>query len=180
MITEAVIILLAIIDFAVPLTISNRNMSVSAKGNYDNTPLVSTVNGTYAGFRSDALEQDIFLGMRYAQPPIGSLRFVPPQTINESFVETKNATSYLPQCLSIENSVAGGASEDCLGINVVRPHVSSGPLPVLVWIYGGYFSAGSANQYNMSYIVQESVKMGRPIIGVTFNYRVSGFGFMVG
>ena len=180
MITEAVIFLLAIIDFVAPLSISNRNMNVSAGGSHHSEPLVNTINGTYVGYRNDALEQDTFLGMRYAQPPIGPLRFVPPQTINEFFVGTKNATSYLPQCLSIDLSAAGQASEDCLGINVVRPHVSSGPLPVLVWIYGGYFSSGSANQYNMSYVVLESVKIGKPIVGVTFNYRVSGFGFMVG
>ena len=107
MITEAVIVLVALIDFVVPLSISNRNMNVSAGGSRHSEPLVKTINGTYVGYRNDGLEQDIFLGMRYAQPPIGPLRFIPPQTINEFFVDTKNATSYLPQCLSIDSSVAG-------------------------------------------------------------------------
>lgn len=55
-------------------------------------------------------------------------------------------------------------------------------LPVLVWIHGGGFQeGGSADQrYNMSFIVQESVKMGKPLIAASFNYRLEGFGFLPG
>jgi carboxylesterase type B len=55
-------------------------------------------------------------------------------------------------------------------------------LPVLAWINGGGFQeGGSADQrYNMSFIVQESVKMGKPLIAASFNYRLGGSGFLPG
>lgn len=75
-------------------------------------------------------------------------------------------------------------SEDCLTINIVRPAGVDEytRLPVLVWIYGGgQQEGGSADQrYNSSSLVEESVSMGQPIIHITFNYRVSGFGFLSG
>ncbi|KAG6950074.1 hypothetical protein JG687_00014462, partial [Phytophthora cactorum] len=75
-------------------------------------------------------------------------------------------------------------SEDCLTINVVRPsNVSEGDtLPVGVWVYGGGFIQGGARdpRYNLSYIIKEAVAAGKPIIGVSFNYRLQAFGFMSG
>lgn len=55
-------------------------------------------------------------------------------------------------------------------------------LPVLAWIHGdGFQEDESADQrYNMSFIVQESVKMGKPLIAASFNYRLGGFGFLPG
>lgn len=51
---------------------------------------------------------------------------------------------------------------------------------VLVWIYGGGFTSGSASdpQYNLSYIVDQSVKIGRPMIATSINYRLHCWGFM--
>lgn len=84
-------------------------------------------------------------------------------------------------------------------LNIVRPTGNGEGLPVLVWIHGGSYqnvrlilSARSsciseANglegysalpNYNMSYIVNESVAMGKPIIGVSINYRLAFFGFL--
>lgn len=72
-------------------------------------------------------------------------------------------------------------SEDCLTINVVRPSVrSTGPLPVLVWVYGGGLYAGSTAdpQYNLSAIVQVSQDLGQPVIAVSINYRLGQWGFL--
>jgi carboxylesterase type B len=77
-------------------------------------------------------------------------------------------------------------SEDCLYLNVIRPSNSSkkhrGGLPVAVWIYGGGFSQGSGvdTRYNLSFIVQESVNLGQPMLGITLNYRLSAWGFLQG
>ncbi|CAG8092096.1 unnamed protein product [Penicillium nalgiovense] len=73
-------------------------------------------------------------------------------------------------------------SEDCLYLNVIRPSGVEGALPIAVWIYGDAFvnGASSGDLFNMSYIVEESVKMGKQIIGVSINYRLSGFGFLAG
>jgi carboxylesterase type B len=79
-------------------------------------------------------------------------------------------------------------SEDCLYMNIVRPSrtvhdIKSSPLlPVLVWLHGGGWQEGSANddRYNGSFLVQRSVEMGTPIIYVNFNYRLGLFGRLSG
>lgn len=74
-------------------------------------------------------------------------------------------------------------SEDCLTLNVVRPsNYTNQLLPVAVYIYGGgYFQGGSADpRLNFSYIIRDSVTTGVPIIAVSFNYRISAFGFLGG
>lgn len=150
-------------------------------------PTADTKNGTYAGTYLSEFDQDIFLGMRFAQPPLGSLRFVSPQSVNESFSEVKDAKEYFPSCMNLGDFEGGDnwgleQSEDCLGINVIRPAITTKSLPVLIYIHGGgfYEGSGSVDAYNLSYIVQESVRMGKPMIGVSFNYRLSGFGFLGG
>ncbi|GME34276.1 carboxylesterase family protein [Neofusicoccum parvum] len=74
--------------------------------------------------------------------------------------------------------------EDCLTVNVVRPAGTkpSDSLPVLVWIYGGGFTEGGSGdqRYNMSFLVNTSVEKETPMIMVSFNYRVAGFGFLAG
>jgi carboxylesterase type B len=72
------------------------------------------------------------------------------------------------------------ASEDCLYLNVVRPSgYDHEKLPVAFWIHGGTFlNGGGADQrYNLSFIVEQSVAIGKPIIGVSINYRLSVWGF---
>lgn len=53
-------------------------------------------------------------------------------------------------------------------------------MPVLVWIYGGGFTAGSTQIYDASAIVQKSMSLGEPIVYVEMNYRLGGFGFLSG
>jgi carboxylesterase type B len=75
-------------------------------------------------------------------------------------------------------------SEDCLYINVVRPAGidPAAQLPVAVWIHGGGLTMGGSadRRYNLSFIVQNSVDLGTPIIAVSFNYRLAVFGFISG
>ncbi|RAK72680.1 carotenoid ester lipase-like protein precursor [Aspergillus fijiensis CBS 313.89] len=154
-------------------------------------PEVAVKNGTLVGVHNPKYGQDFFLGIPYALPPVGDLRYRHPQAVNESWA-VKSATEYGAWCHSAPLTLPGfsqkgfshAENEDCLTLNVVRP---SGvhdfrKLPVLVWIHGGGLQeGGSADQrYNMSSVVQESVRMGTPIIGVSFNYRLSGFGFLTG
>ncbi|PSN61579.1 carotenoid ester lipase-like protein precursor [Corynespora cassiicola Philippines] len=154
-------------------------------------PTATVKNGTLIGVRNSHYNQDFFLGIPYAQPPVGKLRLDRPQPLNETWNE-RPAKAYGPWCHSIslglpgfnENGFTHEESEDCLSLNVVRPS-SAGDynrLPVLVWIYGGGFAeGGSADQrYNLSFLVEESVGMGKPIVGVSFNYRLGGFGFLSG
>lgn len=103
-----------------------------------------------------------FLGVPYAEPPIGSLRFAPPQTKSPSKAII-NATTFAPSCMQqFSNSstiytvqvpqflINGGQSEDCLYVNIWAPALKTEspqevPLPVFVYIPGGGFTSGGAN-----------------------------------
>ncbi|KAK7952784.1 uncharacterized protein PG986_008512 [Apiospora aurea] len=144
-------------------------------------PTARTLNGTYEGLHLPDWDQDAFLGMPFAQPPVGPLRWRWPQSVNASFEGVRNATTYGYSCMQYGS--AFDLSEDCLTINVVRPAAETPPpepLPVLVWIYGGGLSLGSTAdpQYNLSGIVQVSQAMGRPVVAVSMNYRLGLWGFL--
>ncbi|TAQ86582.1 hypothetical protein B7494_g5091 [Chlorociboria aeruginascens] len=148
-------------------------------------PTVQVLNGTYTGVFNPSYNQDMFLGMPYAQPPIGEYRLAVPKSLNSSWEGTRNATEYSPECIGYgsDDWVLGNyVSEDCLTINVIRPKgvTINGSLPVAVWIYGGgYFEGGSLDpRYNISFILQQSVSMQTPFIAVSFNYRLAEWGFL--
>ncbi|KAH9947437.1 Alpha/Beta hydrolase protein [Amylocystis lapponica] len=158
-------------------------------------PTVSLSYGTFQGF-SSAYDTESFLGIPYAQPPVGDLRLrhpVPPAPLTG----VQNATAYgdacpqqsytLPYYPGLDYSVLeffvshANASEDCLYINVIRPAGSEGQkLPVVVWLYGGAFTAGDASPWNGTDLVGRSATIDEPIIFVSFNYRVNAFGFLAG
>ncbi|KAL3423106.1 carboxylesterase [Phlyctema vagabunda] len=161
----------------------------------DTTPTVTLKNGTYTGRHNSYYNQDYFLGVPFALPPVNDLRFRAPQSLNTTWSSAKPAVTYPPLCVGYGTDVTfntgidppGSAhriSEDCLYLNVVKPStatVDSG-LPVAVWIHGGgLYQGGSDDQrYNLSYIVQNSVDLGQPMIGISIQYRLSGWGFLVG
>lgn len=62
------------------------------------TPTATVLNGTYAGIYSPEYEEDYFLGMPFAQPPVGELHFRQARPPNTTWTGTKNATSYSPEC----------------------------------------------------------------------------------
>lgn len=159
----------------------------SAANDESQQPVVNLNNGSYYGVYNPRYSEDIFLGIPYAQPPLGDLRFRLPQSLNTTWTGQKNATSYSYECIGYgsDDWVLGNpVSEDCLTVNVIRPHglVAGSNLPVAVWIHGGgFFNGGSLDQrYNLSFIVQESISMRSPIIAVSLNYRLAAWGFMSG
>ncbi|CAE6409784.1 unnamed protein product [Rhizoctonia solani] len=126
--------------------------------------------------RSQVDAQDVFLVIPYAQPPLGDLRFRKPVAFTPS--GTVNAQNYGPRCL--QSTSVNDASEDCLTLNVWRPHGVTEPLPVMVWIYGGSFILGESRSYPGYGIVRKSIEMGRPVMYISMNYRLGFFGFPVG
>jgi carboxylesterase type B len=137
------------------------------------------------------IAQDLFLGIPFAQPPVGDLRFGLPKPLNQIWETPFNASSYGPMCINYPvalpmdpTDIKYEQSEDCLSLNVVRPTGTprKSRLPVLVYIYGGGWQEGGASdgRYNTSYMVQSSVQMGQPTVMVTMNYRLSGWGFLAG
>ncbi|KAI1276387.1 alpha/beta-hydrolase [Xylaria sp. FL0933] len=144
-------------------------------------PSVTVKNGTINGLHlAEPWDQDVFLGIPYAQPPLGPLRFKWPQPLNETYETPLDASSYGYSCY--QDSSTFDLSEDCLTLNVVRPHnvTEAANLPVLVWIYGGGLFAGSSAdpQYNLSALVRLSQDSSQPIIAVSINYRLGVFGFL--
>ena len=85
------------IGFATSLLLWTAVQAVPTKPS--SSPTVAVRNGTYTGVRSSTYNQDFFLGMPYAQQPVGNLRFTVPQSLNSSWDGTRNATQYSDICV---------------------------------------------------------------------------------
>ncbi|KAG9241333.1 lipase 3 precursor [Calycina marina] len=164
------------------------------------TVTISYPEATVIGQPGDLVE--IFPGVPFAQPPTGDLRLKPPQAITTPFNYTADANGMAcPQFLlstalsdSLSTSVLAqvldsplfqtleNAGEDCLNINIHRPAGTQvgDNLPVMFWIFGGGFELGWNFMYDGAPWVESSITRGEPIIFVTVNYRVGGFGFLPG
>ncbi|KAH8723991.1 Alpha/Beta hydrolase protein [Phaeosphaeriaceae sp. PMI808] len=146
-------------------------------------PTVKVLNGTYEGLHLASFDQDIFLGIPYAQSTGAQNRFRPPQALNTTWNGTRSAKAYGLSCPDPQLK-SNESSEDCLSINVVRPAGLSddeySKLPVAVWIHGGSYQVGTSGfpNYNLTWIVQRSVEIGRPIIATSINYRKGGWGML--
>ncbi|KAM0706607.1 hypothetical protein Q7P35_005934 [Cladosporium inversicolor] len=151
-------------------------------GSNGGAPTVSVKNGTISGTHSSTYNEDYFLGIPYAQPPVNGLRFKVPQSLNSTYNSTYEATEYAPSCVGYGGDQLGyPVSEDCLYLNVVRPSgYEDQELPIGLWIHGGGLQMGGSRdaRYNLSFIVENSVKIGKPIIGVSINYRLAGWGLL--
>ncbi|KAJ3875865.1 extracellular triacylglycerol lipase precursor [Lentinula edodes] len=145
------------------------------------SPEVQLGKTTLVGRDVTLLKQDFFGGIPFAEPPLGSLRLLPPVLKTSLNVTTFDASNFGFSCLQSSVPIAE-LSEDCLTINVFRPSgvESNASLPVMFWTYGGGFQAGSSAEFNASAIVAQSVVRGTPIIYVNFNYRLGPLGFPQG
>ncbi|KZT20424.1 alpha/beta-hydrolase [Neolentinus lepideus HHB14362 ss-1] len=133
--------------------------------------VVSTTSGTFKGF-STGNGTERWLGIPYAQPPVGSLRFKAPVPITSPASDIVNATSFGLACPQVPSAILGAAmGEDCL---------TDAALPVLVWFYGGAYMIGAASDpsWDPTRIIQRSLITEQPIIFVSFNYRLNTFGFL--
>ena len=140
-------------------------------------PQITVRNGTYEGIHLSAFDQDIFLGIPYAQDTGGLNRFRPPQSLNTTWNGTRPAKQYGDACPDFrpDQDAAYGMSEDCLSINVVKPAgLKEGEkIPVVVWIHGGSYQVGTSGlpNYNLTWLIQRSGEIGKPIIATSINYR---------
>ncbi|ESO82687.1 hypothetical protein LOTGIDRAFT_108735, partial [Lottia gigantea] len=134
---------------------------------------VGTIKGdsesvTYAG-RTSVIYK--FLGIPYAVPPTGDLRFSRPVK-QPRFNQPFSALQYGSSCT--QNSPVQNQSEDCLYLNVFSPNVDIvARLPVMVFIHGGGFVFGSSNQYGGGRLAAYG-----QIVLVTINYRLGPLGFL--
>lgn len=184
------------------LALSFLPLAIAAPG-FGKRQAAPTVNLEYAQVvGSSLLGIDSFKGIPYAQPPVGPLRLKPPQPITSNLgtVMATGVPRACPQFLTSTNSselpvdvltevmdtgyfqTFSDAGEDCLTVNVQRPSTATAnsSLPVVYWMFGGAFEFGSTQTYDASELISNSVSQGKPIIYVSVNYRVGGFGFLAG
>jgi len=120
--------------------LSNVSSAAGVVSRQDNpAPTVSIHNGTIQGLHHPTYNQDFFLGIPYAEPPLENLRFRYPEPLKSVWNGTLDATAYYPECIGYGGDQIGyDISEDCLVVNVVKPAGYEGKdLPVGVWIHGG-------------------------------------------
>ena len=112
---------------------------------------VRTSNGTITGRQDMTTQVDSFLGIPFAEPPVGDLRLRQAMPLQKPF-DTLDANRFGPACYGAGNPA--NSSEDCLTLNVWRPSKSSSSahnsLPVMVWLYGGGLTGGRSVSCLMS------------------------------
>jgi para-nitrobenzyl esterase len=110
---------------------------------------IATTSGVVEGTREPGSEIRIFRGIPFAEPPIGDLRFAPPQPV-KSWSGVRKADTFGPRAMQLPvfgdmGFRSNGMSEDCLYLNVWTPATSADDrLPVLVYFYGGANMAATA------------------------------------
>ncbi len=147
-------------------------------GGGDDGPVVSTSSGRFQGQMNGGVST--YLGIPYAQPPVGPLRFRAPQPYQPKS-EVVNANSF--GAASIQ-TLAGGVtwiypvqdvqSEDCLTLNVWAPPRQEKKLPVIVWLHGGGFRTGATRMPLMN----GQALAERGVVMVSVNYRLGALGLL--
>lgn len=132
--------------------------------------VVATTNGLVRGVATETTHQ--FLGIPYAAPPVGELRWQPPQRA-ERWSGVRDASQFGSACAqppALLNQAS--TAEDCLYLNVYAPARRANHNPVMVWFHGGGLTAGSGDLYDPTDLVRDGV------VVVTINYRLGALGFL--
>ncbi|CAH1244798.1 NLGN4X [Branchiostoma lanceolatum] len=174
---------------------------IMVSGNPKSDLVVTTKYGPVRGRRIEAPKHGMravrrYLGIPYARPPVGDLRFKPPQTPLH-WVKEKDCTTAAAACLQVVppddatfpfpprfrksmQSYLTRMDEDCLHLNIYSPEGQGNldreemyPLAVLVFIHGGGYTSGTANAYDGTVLASHGL-----VVVVTVNYRLGVFGFL--
>ncbi|KAH9640886.1 hypothetical protein HF086_000791 [Spodoptera exigua] len=159
---------------AADATVSPANTNSS----HEDGPVTTSVSGTFRGSWMETRRGrrfQAYRGIRYAEPPIGELRFQPPRPILH-YEEVVDASKEGPSCPR-PASPGYYVDEDCLTINVYTPGGGSNstkPLPVIFFIHpGGFYSmSGRSDLAGPHYLLD------RHVVLVTINYRLGSLGFL--
>jgi para-nitrobenzyl esterase len=154
---------------------------------WDDGQVVQTSEGPVRGFVRNGVYE--FLGIPYAAPPVGALRWMPPHPVAH-WRDPLKATKFANTCAQVtELGVFAGPpniNEDCLYLNVFTMRVGgedrgnggeNGGNAVLVWIHGGGNYDGESNDYDGTKLATGG-PLGTPTVVVTLNYRLGLFGFL--
>ena len=139
----------------------------------DASPAIVTQSGPLKGIQTPTTNE--YLGIPYAVPPVGNLRWTPPQPFGKwhGVFQAKQFGNF---CTQPESGSTFG-SEDCLTLNVYTPREKKNQnkhhgLPVMVWIHGGSLVTGGGGFYDPTRMVEQG-----GVIVVTINYRLGLLGF---
>ncbi len=139
-------------------------------------PVASTEAGAISGVRENGL--NVYKGVPFAAPPVGELRWRPPIPVT-SWSGRRKADEFAPACMQVGVSMPGETppqvSEDCLYLNIWAPAEGArAHLAVIVWIYGGGYTSGSASMplYWGDRLAEKGV------IVVTIAYRLGPLGYL--
>lgn len=146
-------------------------------GEAEAAPAIVTESGPLKGITSPSINK--FLGIPYAAPPLGDLRWTPPQR-HGRWHGVLDATQIGNYCPQIDPFVSGTATgnENCLFLNIYTPGLKKenqgkdDSLPVMVWIHGGSLVQGEGGQFDPTPLVEKGA-----VIVITINYRLGVLGF---
>jgi para-nitrobenzyl esterase len=147
----------------------------AATGGSDGAPVVDTRDGAVRGAATAG--GLAFLGVPYAAPPTGNLRWRAPEPAAR-WSGVRDATEFAPSCPQQGGTgftPPGELSEDCLYLNVYTPELAARPeagRPVVVWIHGGGLAIDGARNYDPTQLAAEGT------VVVTINYRLGALGFL--
>ncbi|ADB33390.1 Carboxylesterase [Kribbella flavida DSM 17836] len=138
-------------------------------------PVTLTTGGLVRGTTGRGVDR--YSGIPYAAPPLGALRWRAPAPA-KSWFGVRDTTRPAAPCLQVANGKQlAGSAEDCLYLNVIRPHrpAKLGPKtlrPVMVWLHGGGNATGDGAEYDPARMADHG-----DVVVVTLNYRLGLFGF---
>jgi para-nitrobenzyl esterase len=169
----------ATISIALGLALAAGPLTSSA--NTGGSPIVRTDSGPVQGFQTEGITE--FLGIPYAAPPVGNLRWRPP-TSPPHWTNVKQATSFGSNCpqnneLGVYAGPVNTTDEDCLFVNVFTPAIGKNgklngqKLAVMFWIHGGGNVDGESTDYDGSRLAVD----GHTVV-VTINYRLGTLGWL--
>jgi len=137
--------------------------------------VVTTTAGALSGFEADATTWQ-FLGVPYAKPPVGALRWRPPQAVTP-WTGVRHATAWADQAAqttALERFGEGGMSEDSLYLNVTAPKGAT-KVPVMVWFHGGGFTSLTSNTKAFN---NAKGPVTKGVVQVSVNHRLGPFGYL--
>lgn len=149
---------------------------VGSVAHASDAPKIATGDGAVIGKWGRDGKTRVFLGIPYAAPPVGELRWKEPQPVAR-WKQPLQATEFGPHCVQSGSYPDmlfrdRGESEDCLTLNIWAP-ANGRKLPVMVWFYGGGFNTGGTSEAR-----QDGENLSRNgVIVVSMNYRLGIFGF---
>jgi para-nitrobenzyl esterase len=167
-----------VMRFVLPLILVLGSVGTNA---FADAPVVHTQNGDVLGALQGSVES--FKALPYAAPPVGDLRWKPPQDPS-NWLGVRDGSKFSAACpQQLKDPISGTlslvGSEDCLYLNVYRPQGAQG-LPVILFIHGGHNvtgSAGDAANGVAIYDGSEPAQNGNVVV-VTINYRLAALGFV--